>query len=52
MLPLPDELIVRKVMSFLSKCIKDFENVTVVDKEIGRFPQYLTHFFPGNNKPH
>jgi hypothetical protein len=43
-----DEDIVAKVMSYLSKCIKDFEYATVMDKEIGRFPQSLTHFFPGN----
>ncbi|KAL3514975.1 hypothetical protein ACH5RR_021877 [Cinchona calisaya] len=49
-LPLKDEIIVKKVMSYLSKCISDFENVAVVDKDIGRFPKYLTHFFPGSYK--
>lgn len=49
-LPLKDEDIVAKVMSYLSKCIKDFESASVVDKEIGRFPQSLTHFFPGSYK--
>ncbi|KAL0365692.1 UNVERIFIED_CONTAM: hypothetical protein Sangu_0666800 [Sesamum angustifolium] len=50
LLPLKDEKIVEKVMSWLSRCIKDFENATVVDKEIGRFPKFLTHFFPGSYK--
>ncbi|KAI5647787.1 hypothetical protein M9H77_33792 [Catharanthus roseus] len=50
LMALPDEIIVREVMSCLTKCIKDFENAEVIDKEIGRFPQYLTHFFPGSYK--
>lgn len=50
LLPMKDEDIVAKVMSYLSKCIKDFEYATVMDKEIGRFPQSLTHFFPGSYK--
>ncbi|KAL3843342.1 hypothetical protein ACJIZ3_000745 [Penstemon smallii] len=50
LLPLKDEKIVDKVIYWLSKCIKDFENVTVIDKEIGRFPKFLTHFFPGSYK--
>ncbi|XP_059460347.1 uncharacterized protein LOC132189608 isoform X2 [Corylus avellana] len=50
LLPMKDEDIVAKVMSYLSKCIKDFEHATVMDKEIGRFPQCLTHFFPGSYK--
>ncbi|KAL2476944.1 15-cis-phytoene desaturase [Forsythia ovata] len=50
LLPLKDEKIVEKTMSWLSKCIKDFENATVIDKEIGRFPKSLTHFFPGSYK--
>ncbi|KAI3446283.1 hypothetical protein Pfo_002948 [Paulownia fortunei] len=50
LLPLKDEKIVEKVMSWLSRCIKDFENATVVDKEIGRFPKFHTHFFPGSYK--
>ncbi|KAK4401372.1 hypothetical protein Sango_0877900 [Sesamum angolense] len=37
LLPLKDEKIVEKVMSWLSRCIKDFENATVVDKEIEDF---------------
>lgn len=48
LLPLKDEDIVGKVMACLSKCIKDFEYVSVVDKDIGRFPKLLTHFFPGS----
>lgn len=47
-LPLKDEQIVGKVMSFLSKCITDFENTRVIEQEIGRFPKSLTHFYPGN----
>ncbi|KAF5936940.1 hypothetical protein HYC85_024446 [Camellia sinensis] len=50
LLPLKDEDVVAKAMSYLSKCIKDFENVAVIDKEIGRFPKSLTHFFPGSYK--
>ncbi|XP_009791768.1 uncharacterized protein [Nicotiana sylvestris] len=50
LLPLKDDRIVSKVMSCLSRCIKDFENATVVDKEIERFPKSLTHFFPGSYK--
>ncbi|KAG8368061.1 hypothetical protein BUALT_Bualt15G0006200 [Buddleja alternifolia] len=50
LLPLKDEKIVEKVMSWLSMCVKDFENATVIDKEIGRFPKLLTHFFPGSYK--
>lgn len=47
-MPLKDEDVVMKVMACLSNCIKDFENVSVVDKDIGRFPKLLTHYFPGN----
>ncbi|XVF67966.1 hypothetical protein PTKIN_Ptkin10aG0164600 [Pterospermum kingtungense] len=50
LLPLKDELLIEKVMSYLSKCTKDFESATVVDKEIGRFPKRLAHFFPGSYK--
>ncbi|KAK3006544.1 hypothetical protein RJ639_017699 [Escallonia herrerae] len=50
LLPLKDEQIVVKVMSCLSKCIKDFESALVISKEIGRFPRSLTHFFPGSYK--
>ncbi|GFP89067.1 v-type proton ATPase subunit b2 [Phtheirospermum japonicum] len=50
LLPLKDEKVVEKVMSWLSRCIKDFESVTVVDKEIGRFPKFHIHFFPGSYK--
>lgn len=48
LMPLKDEDIVMKVMACLSNCIKDFENVSVVDKDIGRFPKLLTHYFPGS----
>ncbi|KAF8405455.1 hypothetical protein HHK36_010361 [Tetracentron sinense] len=50
LLPLNDDDIVSKVMSCLSKCIKDLEVATVVEKEVGRFPKSLTHFFPGSYK--
>ncbi|WRX16694.1 Amine oxidase - like 8 [Theobroma cacao] len=50
LLPLKDELVVEKVMSYLSKCIKDLKGATVVDEEIQRFPKRLTHFFPGSYK--
>ncbi|XP_057966427.1 uncharacterized protein LOC131156618 isoform X6 [Malania oleifera] len=50
LLLLKDEVIVPKVMSYMSKCIKDFENSTVVVKEIRRYPKSLTHFFPGSYK--
>ncbi|KAI8533198.1 hypothetical protein RHMOL_Rhmol11G0278500 [Rhododendron molle] len=50
LLPLKDEDVVAKAMSSLSKCIKDFEDATVIDKEIARFPKSLTHFFPGSYK--
>lgn len=47
-----DEQIVSKVMSYLSNCIKDFENVAVIDKDIRRFPKSMTHHFPGLNFAH
>ncbi|KAF5449016.1 hypothetical protein F2P56_029505 [Juglans regia] len=50
LLPLKDDDIVAKVMSYLSKCIKEFEDAVVTDKVIGRFPQSLTHFYPGSYK--
>ncbi|XP_024167836.1 uncharacterized protein LOC112174324 isoform X2 [Rosa chinensis] len=50
LLVLTDKQIVAKVTSYLSKCIKDFENATVINKEIGRFPKSLAHFFPGSYK--
>ncbi|XP_052879091.1 uncharacterized protein LOC108479378 isoform X2 [Gossypium arboreum] len=50
LLPLNDELVTEKVISYLSKYINDLERACVVDKEIGRFPKRLTHFFPGSYK--
>ncbi|XP_073156087.1 uncharacterized protein [Henckelia pumila] len=50
LLPLKDDKIIEKVMFWLSKCVKDFENAMVIDKEIGRFPKFLTHYFPGSYK--
>ncbi|KAE8709254.1 vacuolar ATP synthase subunit B family protein [Hibiscus syriacus] len=49
-LPLKDELVTEKVMSCLSNCIDGLERANVVDKEIRRFPNGLTHFFPGSYK--
>nr|QTZ19519.1 phytoene desaturase 2 [Bixa orellana] len=42
-----DQDVIRKVMNYLSKYIKDFENANVVGKQITRFPKSFTHFFPG-----
>ncbi|TYJ03570.1 hypothetical protein E1A91_A12G037500v1 [Gossypium mustelinum] len=50
LLPLNDELVTEKVISYLSKYINDLERACVVDKEIGRFTKRLTHFFPGSYK--
>ncbi|KAJ4829555.1 hypothetical protein Tsubulata_017165 [Turnera subulata] len=50
LLPLGDEYIVSKVMSYLSKFIKDFETANVIDKEIVKFPKSITQFFPGSYK--
>ncbi|PRQ22942.1 putative FAD/NAD(P)-binding domain-containing protein [Rosa chinensis] len=50
LLVLTDKQIVAKVTSYLSKCIKDFKNATVINKEIGRFPKSPTHFFPVGSK--
>ncbi|XP_061978695.1 uncharacterized protein LOC133699474 isoform X2 [Populus nigra] len=47
---LKDEYIATKVMSYLSKCVKDFEVAHVTNVEIARFPKSLTHFFPGSYK--
>ncbi|KAJ6365369.1 hypothetical protein OIU76_030190 [Salix suchowensis] len=48
LLPLKDEHIAPKVMSYLSKCVKDLEAARVTNVEITRFPKSLTHFFPGS----
>ncbi|KAJ6708048.1 hypothetical protein OIU85_028337 [Salix viminalis] len=50
LLPLKDEHIAAKVMSYLSKCVKDFEAARVTNVEITRFPKSLTHFFPAGNR--
>lgn len=50
LLPMTDERIIAKVMSYLSKCIDNFQTATVIDQEIERFPSSLTHFFPGSYK--
>ncbi|KAJ6395661.1 hypothetical protein OIU77_020839 [Salix suchowensis] len=50
LLPLKDEHIAPKVMSYLSKCVKDLEAARVTNVEITRFPKSLTHFFPAGNR--
>ncbi|XP_010531528.1 PREDICTED: uncharacterized protein LOC104807804 [Tarenaya hassleriana] len=45
-----DEVAVTKTMSYLSKCVKGFENAVVVDADVQRFPHSLSHFFPGSYK--
>ncbi|XP_051132488.1 uncharacterized protein LOC127252375 [Andrographis paniculata] len=50
LLPLKDEILVEKVMSWLSKCAKNIGGASVVDREIGRFPKYLPRFAPGTYK--
>ncbi|GMN38215.1 hypothetical protein TIFTF001_007441 [Ficus carica] len=50
LLPQKDEIIVAKAISYLSKCVKDLENAAVTEKEIKRFPNSLSHFFPGSYK--
>lgn len=42
-----DELIVEKVISYVSKCIKDFKKTIVMEADVQRFPQSLPYFFPG-----
>ncbi|KMT01356.1 hypothetical protein BVRB_9g213700 [Beta vulgaris subsp. vulgaris] len=49
-LPLSDEQISAKAMSYLSKCIKELADARIIDKEITRCPNSLTHFFPGSYK--
>jgi len=48
LLPLRDEQIVAKLMSNLSRCIKEFEEATVLQQTVVRLPKSATHFFPGN----
>ncbi|KAK9014711.1 hypothetical protein V6N11_005858 [Hibiscus sabdariffa] len=50
LLPLKDDLVIERVMPYLSKCINGLEKANVVDKEIRRFPKGLSHFFPGSYK--
>ncbi|OVA15939.1 Amine oxidase [Macleaya cordata] len=50
LMPLEDEQIVSKVMSYLSKCINGLADTTVLEKEIRIFPRSLTHYFPGSYK--
>lgn len=48
LMPLKDDQVVAKAVSYLSKCIMDFNTATVMDHKIRRFPKSLTHFFPGS----
>ncbi|KAM7253528.1 hypothetical protein ACFE04_021682 [Oxalis oulophora] len=50
MLLLEDEIIVEKVVSEISKRVKDLDSATVIHSEIKRSPKSLTHFFPGSYK--
>eukprot|EP00899_Mesostigma_viride_P028712 jgi/Mesvir1/9025/Mv21309-RA.2 len=47
LLPLSDDAIQRKVMSYLSRCVPAFATATVQERAIVRFPGAVTHFFPG-----
>ncbi|PKA60138.1 Phytoene dehydrogenase, chloroplastic/chromoplastic [Apostasia shenzhenica] len=46
LLVLKDEQIVLKLMSSLSRFIKELEQVSVVQQKVSRFPNSATHFFP------
>lgn len=48
LLPLKDEQIVAKLMSNLSRCIKEFEEAVVLNQTVVRLPRSATHFFPGS----
>lgn len=48
LLPLKDEQVVAKLMSNLSRCIKEFEEAKVLQQTVVRLPNSATHFFPGN----
>ncbi|XP_010918125.2 uncharacterized protein [Elaeis guineensis] len=47
---LSDEQIVAKVVSYLSICIKEFQEAIVLQHTVVRFPKSATHFFPGSYK--
>lgn len=49
-MPLKDEEIVGKVKSYLSKCIQELEKAHVLEHVVTRFPEALTHYFPGSYK--
>ncbi|XP_068646798.1 uncharacterized protein [Aristolochia californica] len=49
-LPLTDEQIVSRAKSYLSKCTKEFEEASVMQQEVFRYPKSVTHFFPGSYK--
>ncbi|KAG9442876.1 hypothetical protein H6P81_018730 [Aristolochia fimbriata] len=50
LLPLTDEQIVSKAKSYLSKCVKEFEDASVMQQEVFKYPKSVTHFFPGSYK--
>nr|ALQ56926.1 phytoene desaturase [Crocus ancyrensis] len=50
LLPLKDEQIVVKLMSYLSRCMKEFEEAKVLQQIVTRLPESATHFFPGSYK--
>lgn len=50
LLPLKDEKIVSKAILYLSRCIREFEEVMVLQQVVNRFPKSATHFFPGSYK--
>ncbi|XP_020574168.1 uncharacterized protein LOC110020416 isoform X2 [Phalaenopsis equestris] len=50
LLPLKDEQIVAKLISYLSRCIKEFQEAIVIQQIVSRFPKSATHFFPGSYK--
>ncbi|KAL0914027.1 hypothetical protein M5K25_017524 [Dendrobium thyrsiflorum] len=50
LLPLKDEQIVARLISYLSRCIKEFQEATVIQQIVSRFPKSATHFFPGSYK--
>ncbi|EFJ15075.1 hypothetical protein SELMODRAFT_180688 [Selaginella moellendorffii] len=47
-LPLSDNQIVKKVVTYLAKCIPEFAAAEVVDQAVVRFRKAVTHFSPGS----
>lgn len=48
-MPMAEEDIVSKVLSYLTQCIPAFGEAKVVDQAVVKFPRAVTHFFPGEN---